>query len=147
MTETGGPAWRQTIFYPFLHASLFGRGEVLETFINCPVYDNAAHGDIPYLESIATFNREAQEVTLFAVNRNTEEELAIDGKLAGFEGYTVREHIVLQHADPKAANTRTNPDNVIPCTIGTTSIEKGVLRAVLPRLSWNVIRLWAGGKS
>ena len=29
MTETGGPAWRQTIFHPFAHISNFGRGRVL----------------------------------------------------------------------------------------------------------------------
>jgi alpha-L-arabinofuranosidase len=147
MTENKGPAWRQTIFYPFLHASLFGRGEVLETFIRCPVYDNATHGAVPYLESIATFNRQAEEVTLFAVNRNAQDEFAIEGRLAGFEGYKVREHIVLAHADPKAANTKEKPANVIPRNLGTTSIEKGMLKAVLPRLSWNVIRLGAAGKS
>jgi alpha-N-arabinofuranosidase len=146
MTENEGPAWRQTIFYPFLHASLFGRGEVLETSIRSPVYENATHGEIPYLESIATFNREAGEVTLFAVNRNAAEELVIEGKLAGFDGYRVREHIVLAHADPKAANTKENPANVTPRSISTTSMEKGALRAVLPRLSWNVVRLEAGKK-
>ena len=147
MTENMGPAWRQTIFYPFLHASLFGRGEVLETFIRCPVYENETHGEIPYLESIATYNREAEEVTLFAVNRNAQEELVIEGRLAGFEGYKVREHLVLAHADPKAANTKENPANVTPRSVSTTSIDKGMLQAVLPRLSWNVIRLGAAGKS
>ena len=147
MTENKGPAWRQTIFYPFLHASLFGRGEVLETFIRCPSYENATHGEIPYLESIATFNRQAEEVTLFAVNRNAQEELVIEGKIAGFEGYKVREHLVLAHADPKAANTKENPANVTPRSIATTSIDKGMLKAVLPRLSWNVIRLGAAGKA
>jgi alpha-N-arabinofuranosidase len=98
-------------------------------------------------ESIATFNREAEEVTLFAVNRNAREELVIEGKLAGFDGYRVREHIVLAHADPKAANTKANPANVTPRSISTTSVDKGVLRAVLPRLSWNVIRLGTGGRT
>ena len=31
MTETGGPAWRQTIFYPFKDMSTLGRGTVLQT--------------------------------------------------------------------------------------------------------------------
>ena len=29
MTETGGPAWRQTIFHPFAQMSRLGRGAVL----------------------------------------------------------------------------------------------------------------------
>ena len=28
-TLDGGPAWRQTSFFPFMHASRFGRGTVL----------------------------------------------------------------------------------------------------------------------
>jgi alpha-L-arabinofuranosidase len=59
----------------------------------------------------------------------------------------VREHIVLAHADPKAANTKENPANVIPRNLSTTSIDKGMLKAVLPRLSWNVIRLGVAGKT
>ncbi|HEX3995858.1 MAG TPA: alpha-L-arabinofuranosidase C-terminal domain-containing protein, partial [Acetobacteraceae bacterium] len=33
MTEDGGPAWRQTIFYPFAQMSHFGRGRVLRAVI------------------------------------------------------------------------------------------------------------------
>ena len=34
MTETGGPAWRQTIFHPFAHMSNFGRGRVLRARVD-----------------------------------------------------------------------------------------------------------------
>jgi alpha-N-arabinofuranosidase len=147
MTENRGPAWRQTIFYPFLHASLFGRGEVLEMQAHSPVYDNARYGAVPYLESIATCNREADELTVFAVNRSSEEELVVEGKLAGFERHRVLEHIVLADKDPKAANTKDNPSRVVPRRIDTSRAEKGSLRAVLPPLSWNVVRLGARGGS
>ena len=39
MTEPGGAAWRQTIFYPFAQMSHFGRGRVLRAEIDSPVYD------------------------------------------------------------------------------------------------------------
>src|SRR5215831_10290186 len=38
MTETGGPAWRQTIFWPFMQFSRMGRGRVLRTEISSPTY-------------------------------------------------------------------------------------------------------------
>ena len=38
MTETGGPAWRQTIFHPFAHFSHLGRGRVLRAEIDSPTY-------------------------------------------------------------------------------------------------------------
>ena len=37
MTSDTG-AWRQTIFYPYLHCSLYGQGTVLNTIVKCPIY-------------------------------------------------------------------------------------------------------------
>jgi alpha-L-arabinofuranosidase len=39
MTETGGPAWKQTIYYPLLYASLYGRGEALNVAVDVATYD------------------------------------------------------------------------------------------------------------
>jgi len=39
MTQTGGPAWRQTIFWPFAQWSNHGRGQVLRAEIDSPTYD------------------------------------------------------------------------------------------------------------
>jgi alpha-N-arabinofuranosidase len=141
MTENMGPAWRQTIFYPFLHASSFGRGEVLETWIRSPSYENQTFGEVPYLEAIATWKRESGELTMFAVNRSLKEELVVEGKLSGFGPCHLIEHLVLASDDPKAANTKANPSRVTPRRIEGTKIEEGSFQAVLPRLSWNVIRL------
>jgi alpha-N-arabinofuranosidase len=146
MTVNGGPAWRQTIFYPFLHASLFGRGEVLQELVHSPTYENRAHGIIPWVETIATCNREAGTLTIFAVSRHQTESLDLEGRLAGFDGYALVEHIVLANPDPKASNTRENPLTVIPSTITTTKIDNESLHAILPPLSWNVIRLKARGR-
>src|SRR3569832_1974259 len=38
MTETGGPAWRQTIFHPFAQMSRWGRGRVLRAQVESPSY-------------------------------------------------------------------------------------------------------------
>ena len=38
MTETGGPAWRQTIFWPFSQWSNFERGRVLRASVDSPTY-------------------------------------------------------------------------------------------------------------
>src|SRR5690606_10344422 len=53
MTENGGKAWKQTIYYPFLHASTYGRGTVLNPVVSSPKYDCAEFTDVPYLESVA----------------------------------------------------------------------------------------------
>jgi alpha-L-arabinofuranosidase len=144
MTETGGPAWRQTIFYPFLHASAYGRGEVLETLVKSPVYENRKHGEVPYLEAIATVDRAAETLTIFAVNRSQKEELLLEGTVAGFARVEVEEHIVLAHRDNKAVNTKQRPDTVAPARLDTTRVDRDALQARLPPLSWNVIRLKTG---
>jgi alpha-N-arabinofuranosidase len=141
MTENRGLAWRQTIYYPFLHASLYGRGEVMETFVHSPSYENRKHGDVPYLESVATVDRAAGTMTIFAVNRSAEDALRVHARVGGFKVERVEEQIVLAGADTKATNTRKNPDAVVPAVAETTSVDGETLELVLPELSWNVIRV------
>ncbi len=141
MTENGGPAWRQTIFYPFMHASRFGRGQVLETLVRSPTYPNRRHGDVPFLESVCTWNPAEGEITLFCVNRSLDDELEVQGTAAGFGECTLVEHTVLSHDDPKATNSREQPGRVVPRCVSGARVEGETFRAVLPRLSWNVIRM------
>jgi len=141
MTENGGAAWRQTIFYPFLHASLYGRGKALIPLIQSPRYDTKEYTDVPYLESIAIHNEEAGEVTVFAVNRHLESAMPLEVDLRSFGSVRVLEHIVLEHDDLKATNTAANPNNVKPHNGGNASADGSKLTALLPRASWNVIRL------
>ena len=49
MTANGGAAWKQTIYYPYMHASVFGRGTVLVPLIKSPKYDAKDYTDVPYL--------------------------------------------------------------------------------------------------
>jgi len=141
MTETGGSAWRQTIFYPFLHASMFGRGFVLQPIVKSDRYDSKDFTDVPYLDSIAVLCEESDALTIFAVNRNLEGGLEFECDLRGFHDYRVVEHIVLAHDDLKATNTARQPDNVVPKANGKAEAQAGQLKALLPQASWNVIRL------
>jgi alpha-L-arabinofuranosidase len=141
MTSNGGGAWRQSIFYPYLHASLYGRGYALNPIVNSPVYDSKEFTDVPYLESTAIFNEEKEELTIFAVNRDTEDSLTLEGDIRNFEGYRVVEHIVLENDNLYAVNTESNPNNVVPHKGGNAEVKDGYLSAQLSKLSWNVIRL------
>ncbi len=140
-TVTGGGAWRQTTYYPFLHASRYGRGAVLDLQIASPVYDNAQFGPVPLLEATATLDEEAERLTIFAVNRDQFAALPLEGDLRCFSGFDVIEHIVLEHDSPHATNTSEHPDEVVPHARGDAAVRDGRLSATLPRLSWNVIRL------
>ena len=135
----GGGVWRQTIFYPFLHASLFGRGEVLLPVTDCPKYDSKDFTDVPVMESVAV--TEEDRLTVFAVNRSETEPMRLECDARGFLGFRVREHIVMTHEDRYAVNSLQNPNNVRPQILSGAEMDGGKLTAVLPPLSWNVLRL------
>jgi alpha-N-arabinofuranosidase len=142
MTETGGSAWAQTIFYPFMHASNYGRGEVLQSVVESPKYDCKKYTDVPYLETVCTYDEEQDSLTIFAVNRDTKEDLLADYDLRDFAGYRVVEHITMAGFDKKEENTAQNPERVVPKNLSELPVmEDGMLSAKLPALSWNVIRL------
>jgi len=140
-TATGGGAWRQTTYYPFLHASLYGRGLVLDLQVHSPVYPDAEFDFVPLLDAIAVLEEERGELTVFAVNRGQEGSLLLEGDMRGVESFSVVEHLVLEHADPLARNTLARPHEVVPHAGGDAELIDGRLTATLPGLSWNVIRL------
>ncbi|XEC97711.1 alpha-N-arabinofuranosidase [Paenibacillus tarimensis] len=141
MTSNGGGAWRQTIFYPFMHASVYGRGKALVPLVRSPKYDTKRITDVPYLESIAVYNEEQSEVTIFAVNRHLESELPLEIDLRSFGSCRLIEHLVLQHDNLKAVNTEEHPDNVKPHSNGGAVVVGLKVEAKLAKASWNVIRL------
>ncbi len=140
MTATGGGVWRNTIFYPYMHTSIYGRGQVLQSAVKSPVYDSEDFCDVPYIETVTVYNEEKDELTMFCVNRDQEENLLVETDLRDFPEYGVVEHIVLENSDINAVNTLSNPTNVVPHKGGKTSIDSGKAISVLNKLSWNVIR-------
>lgn len=140
MTENNGRSWKQTIYYPYLHASKYGRGIALNPIVFSPKYDSKQFTDVPYLETAAVYNEETEEVTVFAVNRHLEEALELECDIRSFEGYELIEHIVLENDDLKASNTA-DLERVTPHLNGNARIDSGIVSALLSRASWNVIRL------
>jgi alpha-N-arabinofuranosidase len=140
MTEKGGSAWRQTIFYPFIHTSKYGRGTVLRGPVSCGKYDSKEYSDVPWLETVAVHNEEKGELTIFAVNRNLTENLDLEADVYGFEKYRFAEHIVLRNDDLKAVNS-SGGEKVKPSALPAGKYDSPRLEASLPPASWNVIRL------
>ncbi len=143
MTRNGGGAWAQTIYWPLYHCSKYGRGFSLYTVVNTPLYDCKEYEGVPVVDATATMDQ-ADHVTLFAVNRDMQEDALFSADLRSFQGLTKAEHILLHSDDIKAVNTETNPYHVAPVAAGTYSLSDGRLEVRLPPLSWNVIRLTQG---
>jgi alpha-N-arabinofuranosidase len=142
MTVNGGAAWKQTIYYPYMHASVFGRGTALIPLIQSPKHDTKDFTDVNDLEAVAVHNEENSEVTVFAVNRNLNDSLPFEIDLRSFGGCSLIEHIVLESDDLKARNTLDAPNTVQPHNRGNAAVvDKSKVSATLSKASWNVIRL------
>ena len=137
MTRPGGGAWRQTIYWPLMQASLFGRGVSLMPRVECEKADTSHYTDVPMMDAAAVMN-DGGEVTLFAVNRDLKEDMELKIDLRAFGTFTKAVHSVLHHDDVKAVNTEACPDQVKPREMNADLRENTV---VLPAASWNVIRL------
>ena len=141
MTEpNGGKTWLQTIYWPFYHAAQYGHGTVLRTAVSCPKYDSPNFTDVPYLESTVLLDEEQGVLTVFAVNRSLNDSLVLSADLAAFEGCSLIEHVTMYSGDPNVTN---GPDKqgVSPVRVAESGVTDNHLSAVLPPLSWNVVRI------
>lgn len=134
MTENGGKAWAQTIFYPFYLASRYGRGTALRTAVSCDTFSTRKHEDVPYLGSSVVYNAEKDELVLFAVNRSMEEAIELTPCLEGFPDYVLTEHTELYHDDLKAVNKK-NFAAVVPQNV---PIANGPI--ILKKHSFHMLR-------
>ena len=138
MTENGGCAWRQTIFWPFYYASRYGRGTSLDVRLACGFYENAEYGEVPWLDASAVLSRDGGELALFLVNRSPDTALPVNFRFAGFEEFRIVERVELSGLDPKTANTAKNPDAVGPKNV---KFDANSACITLSPLSWNMVRL------
>jgi len=140
MTETGGAAWRQTTFYPFMQAANFGHGVVLHPVIDSPSYACEDFDEVPYIESVAIYNEKNNEVIVFAVNRSIDEDMDFTVDLQGFSPKSVNAFSDMSGYDCKQTNTKTD-GAVKPKESKAAQIENNSLKASLRPLSWNMIRI------
>ena len=140
MTQPGGGAFRQTIFYPFMEASKYGRGTALKPIVRAPKHDTKDYCDVPAMDAAAIWHEDKGELVLFAVNRETED-LQVEVDLRALPGMKVLDHSLLVHSDMKAVNSFANPGNVAPSKGRGGVVDNGKLTLVLPTRSWNTVRL------
>ena len=138
MTDDGGAAWRQTIYWPFYLASRHGRGTSMEVRVEVPSYECGDLGQVPYLDASAVLAEDGRSLSLFCVNRSREV-VELDLRAAGLEGAVLVEHVELRHDDLKATNTAAAPDRVSPRRVPIS----GALR--LAPLSYSYLGYGLGG--
>jgi alpha-N-arabinofuranosidase len=152
MTETGGPAWRQTIFHPFADFSRLGRGQVLRARVECDTfaanyYDPRGTIDqffpipaAPHLKLSAVADAQGG-LNLLLLNRDLKGELSVEVSARGFGSLRVAQANQLRHDDLSACNTAAAPQRVAPQPLQHASVDGERIRLTLAPASWNTVRL------
>ena len=141
MTKNGGGIWKQSIYYPFYHASVFGRGVALHCVTDSPKYDSKDYTDVPLLDTETVYNEADGTITIFAVNKDGMDSITADYDLRDFADYRIVEHICLSTDNMKRINTLERPDAIAPVLLPLPAWDGGLLTVRFPNLSWNVVRL------
>jgi alpha-L-arabinofuranosidase len=141
MTEPGGPAWRQTTFYPFALTSQLARGRALEVKLEAPTYDTATYGVVPLVDAVATHDDESGRAAVFLVNRSQDEAITVTVDVAALGRITLLDAQTLADDDVYAKNTLDEPERVALRANDSVRLEAGELTITLPPVSWSAIEL------
>ena len=140
MTEPGGAAWIQTIYYPFLYTSVYGRGTALDASLDCPFYSCSKRDSVPYVDCAAVLSESGNELTLFIVNKSLDENIECSINLNNLHCNNIVEWIALEGYSPETINTKSDAA-IIPKCKNNALINNDTIIFQLSNASWNMIRL------
>jgi alpha-N-arabinofuranosidase len=140
MTETGGRAWRQSIYFPFQHVAKWGRGTVLDLRLACDTFETSYGGHFPDIVSAAVIAEDGRSLTVFCVNRNFEQTVDVEVDPRGLKMDGFIESLVMRSDDLGARNTADDPERVHPEKGPAAMRQDGRWRLPVPPGSWSVFR-------
>ena len=147
-------AWKGAAHYPFVQLIRWARGVSLQCPVVCETVDVPAYAiddmnqyggftGVKTIQAAAALEEAAEELTVFVINADPEEEQLLTLDLRGFEGWRLLGHLEMAAAHPDDADTWDHPDTILPRENAETRLEKGCLTACLRKESWNVFRFTA----
>jgi len=139
MTEPGGPAWRQTTFFPFALTSRLAKGSVLDVKLDSGTYDTQAYGTVPLIDAVATHDAATETTSIFVVNRSQTDEITLSIDLTALQGVILLDAQTLADPDVYAKNTLDQRDRVAPFRNKSAIVREGMVEVSLPPVSWTAI--------
>ena len=132
MTEPGGPAWKQTTYWPYLFASRHGRGTALQLSRRLPRLCRRVADDVPYLDAAGVRDAKAAPSrsswsTATAARRST--------STSTWRASAPRRSpstMMIRHHDLEATNTAEHPDRVRPEPGGALRCRRQAACRLLP---------------
>jgi alpha-N-arabinofuranosidase len=143
-SEENGPAWRQSIFWPFARMAHIAHGHILRTAVTSDRVDTDKFGDADLVDVSATWDEENGRVALFLANRGLDDAAEVAVALRGFEAGRVLRAEVLktpEGGDRFSANTLESGERVGLRPLENVTADGGQVTLTLPALSWAVVEL------
>jgi alpha-N-arabinofuranosidase len=141
MTEPGGPAWRQTTFFPFAITSRLAVGEALDVKLTSETYQTAVYGEVPLVDAVATHDTATGRTAIFLVNRSLESATTVSVDVSHLGDVSVLESHLLADDDIYAKNTLEDQERVSVRTHDGVTLADGRLTLELPAVSWTALAL------
>ena len=141
MTEPGGPAWRQTTFFPFAETSRLATGEALTLKLLSDTYVTKQYGEVNLVDAVATHDATTGATAVFLVNRSTTEPAEVTIDVASLGAITVASARTLSDADTSAKNTLDNRERIGLTDNTSVVLGEGTITITLPPVSWTALSL------
>lgn len=141
MTEPGGPAWKQTTFFPFALTSNNANGFTLDTGLESETYDTATHGTVRTVDAAASYNPADGKAAVFLVNRSTHGPSTVTIDTSHLGNVKILDAQALTDSDVFAANTLSNTQRVQLQPLEGIEQHAGSITLTLPPVSWAALLL------
>jgi alpha-L-arabinofuranosidase len=146
MTETGGAAWRQTIFHPFALTARIARGKSLQHKLCCNAAEVIGVGDVPDIKVAVTLDELSKQISLFILHRNLKEEVNVS---IDIRGVTDLLHLIsassIHDQDLSATNNKNHPNRIKPQIFNDVLVSQSRVELRLKPASWTVVTLGLKG--
>jgi alpha-N-arabinofuranosidase len=138
MTEKGGDAWVQPIYYPFAMIANHAKGKVLDARYCGKCYSTEQMDEVPYVDSVVTLDEDAKEGAVFLVNRRDEiTSVVVEADSLGVK--TLIESKGLHAKDIKMTNAKDH-HAIVPMDFSNVSMKDGQIQLDLQPFSFQMLR-------
>jgi alpha-L-arabinofuranosidase len=138
-TEPGGPAWRQTIFYPFQLTAQHANGAVLRSSVATVPLTTETAGLVPALLAAPLHDPDKKRIVVFLLNRRPAETDEVTIELRGFPPIGSCELTQICGPNLKETNSTEQPARVSPVRSEEYAVTADRITAKLPAFSWSVL--------
>ena len=143
MTVPGGGVWRQTTFYPFAQAAHLSKGgTVIRSLSTGTSHHTDKYGFVDDINAVPVLCSDGT-LAVFAVNRSLDRPNEFTLDIGSNASYTTASMTTLHEEDYMLADTREDPNRVLPKKNEQVEFlpDRNKVVAELPPVSWNVIHI------